>query len=89
VLFRERANALVPWLLRECEPEANGEWWVTHTARAGVLHAVSSIMHEGSKYSRVGARKSMGEALRSETGGFPDRTRGRADFQPSVLRFDG
>jgi hypothetical protein len=26
----EWETQLVPWLLRECEPKANGEWWPTH-----------------------------------------------------------
>lgn len=25
---------LVPWLLKECEPKATGEWWVTHSLEA-------------------------------------------------------
>ena len=28
--FIEWAQALVPWLLRICEPKADGRWWVTH-----------------------------------------------------------
>lgn len=27
----EWANQLVPWLLREVEPKATGEWWTTHS----------------------------------------------------------
>ena len=26
----EWASSLVPWLLREVEPEADGRWWMTH-----------------------------------------------------------
>jgi hypothetical protein len=26
----EWAAQLVPWLLRECEPKADGRWWLTH-----------------------------------------------------------
>lgn len=26
----EWETQLVPWLLKECEPKANGEWWPTH-----------------------------------------------------------
>lgn len=26
----EWANELVPWLLRQCEPKATGQWWPTH-----------------------------------------------------------
>ena len=25
------ATVLVPWLLKECEPKASGEWWLTHS----------------------------------------------------------
>lgn len=28
--FYEWANELVPWLIRECVPKGNGEWWPTH-----------------------------------------------------------
>ncbi|NQT91950.1 MAG: hypothetical protein HQ559_04245 [Lentisphaerae bacterium] len=31
--YDEWADKLVPWLLEECEPKANGQWWVTHAAR--------------------------------------------------------
>lgn len=26
----EWSTALVPWLLKQCEPRATGEWWITH-----------------------------------------------------------
>ena len=29
--FREWADDLVPWLLKQCEPKASGEWWATHS----------------------------------------------------------
>jgi len=32
VPFDEWALELVPWLLREVEPKANGKWWATHLA---------------------------------------------------------
>ena len=28
--FFEWSHRLVPWLLKECEPKADGTWWVTH-----------------------------------------------------------
>ena len=33
--FEDWAATLVPWLLRECEPKASGEWWVTHSLEVG------------------------------------------------------
>lgn len=29
----EWRDQLVPWLLKECEPRANGRWWQTHIVR--------------------------------------------------------
>jgi hypothetical protein len=29
--FEDWSTILVPHLLRECEPKASGEWWVTHS----------------------------------------------------------
>ena len=29
--FREWAEQLVPWLLNQCEPKADGSWWITHS----------------------------------------------------------
>lgn len=29
--FAEWAKQLVPWLIRECEPKADGRWWPTHS----------------------------------------------------------
>jgi hypothetical protein len=26
----EWSGLLVPWLLRECVPRADGSWWITH-----------------------------------------------------------
>lgn len=28
--YQEWSQQLVPWLLRECEPKADGRWWPTH-----------------------------------------------------------
>lgn len=28
--FNEWANELTPWLIRQCEPKADGMWWTTH-----------------------------------------------------------
>lgn len=28
--FAEWSNQLVPWLLKECQPKADGRWWPTH-----------------------------------------------------------
>jgi hypothetical protein len=28
--YAEWADQLIPWLIRECQPEASGEWWPTH-----------------------------------------------------------
>ena len=28
--YTEWADQLVPWLLKQCEPKANGKWWPTH-----------------------------------------------------------
>lgn len=28
--FPEWAGELVPWLLKQCQPKANGKWWPTH-----------------------------------------------------------
>lgn len=30
IRFEEWSKNLVPWLLRECVPKANGNWWLTH-----------------------------------------------------------
>jgi len=30
ISLAEWSQKLVPWLLRECEPKATGEWWITH-----------------------------------------------------------
>ena len=29
--FAEWSTQLVPWLLKQCEPKATGDWWVTHS----------------------------------------------------------
>ena len=31
VSLKEWANVLVPWLLKECHPRANGRWHITHS----------------------------------------------------------
>lgn len=28
--FNEWATGLTPWLIKQCEPKASGEWWPTH-----------------------------------------------------------
>ena len=30
ITYNEWAFQLVPWLLKECEPKADGAWWLTH-----------------------------------------------------------
>lgn len=30
--FKEWSKQLVPWLIRETQPRADGTWWITHTA---------------------------------------------------------
>lgn len=37
--FEEWSTELVPWLLKECQPKANGDWWPTHSweVRASAL----------------------------------------------------
>jgi len=30
IRLEEWARQLVPWLLGECEPKADGSWWITH-----------------------------------------------------------
>ncbi len=32
---------LVPWLLRHCEPKANGRWWITHSIQIDLAAALS------------------------------------------------
>ncbi|MFA4900884.1 MAG: hypothetical protein WC563_15305 [Brevundimonas sp.] len=36
--LEEWSTALVPWLLKECCPRSNGEWWITHA-----VHIVTSL----------------------------------------------
>lgn len=38
VPLSEWSGAVVPWLLKECQPKATGGWWLTHTVeiRAGL-----------------------------------------------------
>jgi hypothetical protein len=31
ISFNEWSERLVPWLLRECVPRADGKWWITHS----------------------------------------------------------
>ena len=31
IRFDEWSLKLVPWLLKQCEPKADGEWWITHS----------------------------------------------------------
>jgi hypothetical protein len=31
----EWATQIVPWLLRECQPKASGDWWPTHCIEVG------------------------------------------------------
>jgi DMSO/TMAO reductase YedYZ molybdopterin-dependent catalytic subunit len=33
--LEEWSGALVPWLLRECQPKANGAWHLTHRLEIG------------------------------------------------------
>jgi hypothetical protein len=46
--FSEWANQLIPWLIRECYPKANGLWWPTHAmeilSTANIAHSANSSL---------------------------------------------
>ena len=53
VPYLEWSGSVVPWLLKTCQPKADGKWWPTHVietrlaAHAGGMPAVGSAAHDG------------------------------------------
>lgn len=50
--FREWSEDLVPWLLQQCEPKANGKWHLTHVveiARGSVDSISRRLQEQGSQ----------------------------------------
>ena len=37
--FAEWSTKLIPWLIKECVPDGNGEWWPTHGIKVGMRKA--------------------------------------------------
>jgi hypothetical protein len=51
--YAEWATSLVPWLLKQCEPKANGRWHITHRIEVGRPNSVDIGRAERATESHV------------------------------------